>query len=87
MESALKTEKDTEKQKNIRDAIVKLRAEKIKLERPGQNIQEMGTNAELSIDDRLKKVSELLSGKVLSSQERKVILDVHNNISKGIYQN
>jgi hypothetical protein len=87
LESALKTQKDTEKQKNIIDTIARLREEKVKLERPRQNIQEISTNAEMSIEDRLKKASELLGGKILSPQQQKIICDIHNNISNGVYQN
>ena len=73
MESTLKTEKDTKKQKNIRDAIVRLREEKVKLERPEQNIEDIKTNTELNTEDRLKKASELLGGKILSPEQKKVI--------------
>lgn len=87
MEPALKIEQDGEKQKNITEVIIKLRQEKVKLERSLQDIQMISANARCNNEDRIQKASEILGEKILTYEQKNTITNIHNNISKGVYQN
>ncbi len=87
MEWVLKTEIDPAQRQTIQEEIQKLKEEKVKIQRPEQNLDELNANALLLSEERIKKAEIILWWKVLSQDQKEIILHIHNNISKWVYQN
>lgn len=85
-QNVLKTENNSEVRQKIEETVMKLREEKVKIERPNQNIEEIKINANLSKTERIEKVNSVL-WITLSPEQEKVIIDTHNKLSKWIFWN
>lgn len=89
MEEALKTETNPTQQQSIQEEMRKLREERIKIQRPEQNLDEIKANAMLSPEARIQKTKEILEvwENKLTQEQINVIWYVHEKISKGIFSN
>lgn len=88
-EVVLETETNPAQRQSIQEEIQKLREEKVKLQRPEQNLDELKINAWLSLEARIQKAKEILEiwESKLTQEQINVIWYVHENISNGIFSN
>jgi hypothetical protein len=84
MEESLKAETNPTQQQSIQEEIQKLREEKVKIQRPDQNLDELKSNASLLPEARIQKVRELLETPMrkLTKEQIDMIIHIHENISK-----